>query len=124
MAQKSIIRTIDSVISKEVERAHGATIQVLLGPDESMPHFYTRLFTLQPGGRIPKHRHDTIEHEQVLLSGEMVLTMDGKEHEVREGMAIYIPIGCAHAYENRSKAPVRFICIVPAIKDYRTEWLD
>jgi quercetin dioxygenase-like cupin family protein len=122
--EEPIVRPIDQVARAEVDRARGATIQVLLGPDDRMPNYYTRLFTLDPGGRIPEHRHDTIEHQQVVLEGEMAISLDGKLGLTRAGDCIYIPAGCAHWYENRGDVPVRFICIVPATADYGTEWLE
>lgn len=119
-----LIRTISEVASAEVERARGASIQVLLGPEEGMPRFYTRLFTLQPGGAIPLHSHPAVEHQQVVLEGEMVLTLDGEEQRVGAGQCLYIPAKAAHAYRNEGQQPVRFLCVVPADEDYATAWLE
>lgn len=115
---------MDGVSAQPVERSKGATIQVLLGPEEGMPHFYTRRFTLEPGARIPAHRHAHIEHEQVMLEGEMVLIIDGEERLAKAGDCIYIPSGVFHAYENRSPSLARFLCMVPATEAYETEWQD
>jgi quercetin dioxygenase-like cupin family protein len=113
-----------SVAAREVERARGARIRVLLGADDGVPRFYTRCFTIDPGGRIPLHRHDRIEHEQVVLEGEMTLTLDSEQRTTRPGDCIYIPAGVAHAYQNQGEIPVRFLCMVPATSDYATEWLE
>jgi quercetin dioxygenase-like cupin family protein len=121
---RPIIRPISEVTAAEVERARGTAIQVLLGPDDGMPNFYTRRFTIEPDGRIPEHRHDTIEHQQVVLEGAMALSLDGQEGVARAGDCVYIPAGCAHWYENRGDVPVRFLCIVPATTDYGTDWLE
>lgn len=123
-SSRAVIRAMDQVAELPVERARGATIQVLLGPDDGAPNFITRCFTLQPGGRIPCHRHDTIEHEQLVLTGEMVLSLDGDERTVRVGDCVLIPPNIAHWYENRGTVPVRFLCVVPRTADYRTEWLE
>lgn len=73
---------------------------------------------------IPAHRHDAVEHEQVVVRGEMVLTLDGVEKVMRAGDAVFPPAETVHAYANRSKAQeVEFLCIVPATSDDRTEWL-
>jgi quercetin dioxygenase-like cupin family protein len=119
-----LVRPIDDVPPAEVERARGTSIQVLLGPDDGMPNYYTRRFTIAPGGRIPEHRHDTIEHQQVVLEGEMAMSLDARERVARAGDCVYIPAGCAHWYENRGDVPVRFLCIVPATAGYGTEWLE
>ena len=97
---------------------------MLLGPEIGVPNFVTRLFTIEPGGRIPCHRHDTIEHEQVILDGAMVISLDGREAEVTTGDSIFIPAGVRHWYENRGSEPVRFLCVVPNTADYETEWLE
>ena len=118
------IRSSSEVQATPVEGCRGATIQILLGPEQGTPNFATRCFTLAPGGRIPAHRHVRIEHEQYMLDGEMVLCLDGEEHTVRAGDCMFIPAGTAHWYENRGPQPARFLCMVPLTGDYQTEWLE
>lgn len=124
MSDTPIIRSIDEIEPQPVANSRGAGIQVLLGPDDSLPNFYTRRFTLDPGGEIPLHRHDRLEHEQVVTDGGLTLVLDGTEHVLKSGDCIYIPAGVAHAYRNPGRRPARFLCMVPAIADYQTEWLD
>lgn len=119
-----VIRPMDTINEVPVERSRGTTIQILLGPEEGVPNFATRRFTIQPGGRIPCHRHDHIEHEQVVLEGSMVIGLDEHEATVGSGDSIFIPAGVAHWYENRGAVPVRFLCVVPMTADYQTEWLE
>jgi quercetin dioxygenase-like cupin family protein len=113
-----------TVESRPVDRARGAAMEVVLGPDDGAPHFVTRRFTIAPGGRIPRHRHDTIEHEQVVLEGAMVVGLDESEHVATAGDCVFIPPGVAHWYENRGQDPVRFLCVVPHTDVYQTEWLE
>ena len=119
-----VVRNIASVDPVVVERARGATIQILIGPADDALNFNLRRFTLAPGGRIPRHRHDTIEHEQVILSGSMVIGLDDRESKLVEGDCILIPAGVDHWYENRTDEPVAFLCVVPYTSDYQTEWLE
>lgn len=107
-----------------VKRARGARMAVLIGPEQGAPNFITRRFILAAGARIPAHLHPTIEHEQVMIRGEMVLGMGDEVRTVRAGDAIYLPAGCAHWYENRTAAEVEFLCVVPNTKEYATEWLE
>jgi quercetin dioxygenase-like cupin family protein len=118
------VRPLESVEPVSVPRCRGATIKVLLGPESGVPNFVTRHFTLAPGGRIPCHRHDSIEHEQVVLEGRMVIGLDSRETEVGPGDSIFIPAGISHWYENRTSQPVRFLCVVPRTDNYQTEWLE
>lgn len=119
---KPVIRPVATTPAVAVERSRGATIKVLLGPDDRVPNFATREFTLQPGGRIPCHSHDQIEHEQVVLEGEMTIGLDEATHVVRRGDSLFIPAGTAHWYENRTDQPVRFLCMVPLTDAYQTTW--
>ena len=70
------------------------------------------------------HRHATIEHQQVVLEGEMAIALDDREVVVRAGDCLLIPAGVAHWYENRGDVPVRFLCVVPITSEYQTEWLE
>ena len=113
-----------AVKTSPVARARGAQIGVLIGPAQGAPNFITRRFLLAPGARIPAHRHPAIEHEQVMVRGEMVLGMDAEVRTVRAGDAVYLPPGCAHWYENRTASEVEFLCIIPNTPEYQTEWLE
>ena len=97
---------------------------VLIGPTEGAPNFITRRFLLAPGAIIPTHLHPTIEHEQVVIRGEMVLGLGDEVRTVRAGDAVLIPAGCPHSYQNRGSEEVEFLCVVPATSDYATEWLE
>jgi len=123
-AAQAVIRARSTVEPQPVPRCSGTSIRILLGPESGVPNFVTRQFTIEPGGRIPCHRHDTIEHEQVILEGAMVISLDGRETEVTAGDSIFIPAGVSHWYENRASHPVHFLCVVPHTEDYQTEWLE
>jgi len=59
-----------------------------------------------------------------MLSGEMVIGLDDREHQVRAGECVFIPAGVAHWYENRGAEPAIFLCMVPITAEYQTEWLE
>jgi quercetin dioxygenase-like cupin family protein len=120
----AVVRNQDAVEAIVVPRCRGATMKVLLGPESGVPNFITRQFSIEPGGRIPRHRHDHIEHEQVVLEGSMVIGLEGREAEVSPGDCVFIPAGVEHWYENRGADTVTFMCVVPRTDDYQTEWLE
>ena len=113
-----------AVTAPPVKRARGARMSVLIGTDQGATNFLTRRFLLAPGARIPAHRHPAIEHEQVMIRGEMVLGTDDETRAVRAGDAMFIPAGCAHWYENRTADEVEFLCVIPNTPGYETEWLE
>jgi quercetin dioxygenase-like cupin family protein len=99
---------MDTSESTPLDRTRGAVMQVVLGPEDGTPNFVTRRISIDPGGRIPCHRHDAIEHEQVVLEGSMVVGLDDQEATVAAGDCLFIPAGVAHWYENRAEVAVRF----------------
>ena len=119
-----VVRSMAAAAAQPVAHARGATMEIVLGPDDGVPNFVTRRFTLAPGGRIPCHRHTSIEHEQVVLEGAMVVGLGDREHVAAAGDCLFIPAGVAHWYENRGEVPVRFLCVVPITEAYQTEWLE
>lgn len=121
---KARVSRPDQHVYQPVARARGARMAVLIGPDDGAPTFVTRRFVLEPGGRIPTHRHPHIEHEQVVLRGEMTIGLDQTTRDVSTGDAIFIPAGVSHWYENRGDEPVEFVCMVPRTTTYDTEWLE
>jgi quercetin dioxygenase-like cupin family protein len=121
---KATVIAPEAAPAPPVKRARGARMAVLIGPEQGAPNFITRRFILAAGARIPTHRHLTIEHEQVMIRGEMVLGMGEEVRTVRAGDAIYLPAGCAHWYENRTAVEAEFLCVVPNTKEYATEWLE
>ncbi len=124
METTPIVRPAADVPKKPVAKGKGAFLQVLIGPDDGAPNFILRRFTIEPGGRIPPHRHPTIEHEQYVLSGSMIVGLNENERLVSAGEAVFIPAGVAHWYENRGSEPVEFLCVIPKTREYETEWLE
>ncbi|HUK13949.1 MAG TPA: cupin domain-containing protein [Thermoanaerobaculaceae bacterium] len=121
---RPVVVTPEAAPAPPVKRARGARMAVLVGPEQGAPNFVTRRFLLAPGARIPSHRHPAIEHEQVMVRGEMTLGLDEAVRTVRAGDAMFIPAGCAHWYENRGAVEAEFLCVIPNVPGYGTEWLE
>lgn len=120
----ALVRSQESVPAHSVERSQDAFVQVLIGPEDGTVHAVVRRFTLLPGGRIPRHKHPTVQHQQYVLSGQMRVGIGPEVREVRAGDALLIPPDIPHWYENHTGEPVRFLCIIPRTSGYATVWLD
>jgi len=107
-----------------VSRTRGARKAELIGASEGAPNFATRRFVLEPGARIPAHRHPDIEHEQYVVSGEITLGLGDESELARAGDVVFIPAETVHWYENRTDEPAEFLCTVPITEEYETEWLE
>jgi quercetin dioxygenase-like cupin family protein len=111
-----IIRRPDDVEYEPLEATDDLEMGVLLGPDDGMPNFAMRRFTLAPHGDVPKHTNE-VEHEQYVLEGEYVVGVEGEEYTVSEGDSIFIPAGAVHWYRNEHDERGAFICVVPNDED-------
>ena len=94
------------------ERTKGVWIQWLIREEQGAENYALRLFTVEPGGKIPKHQHPW-EHEIFVLSGEGVVGAGEEEVKVREGNFLYIEPDVPHWYRNEGDGDFKFLCIIP-----------
>ncbi len=101
----------------QMEGASGAWKQVPISAQDGAPLYALRVFTVEPGGYTPYHRHD-FEHSNYVIEGEgSLVNEDGDETPLKAGdFALVLP-GEKHRYRNVSTDKVfRMICGVP--KEY------
>ena len=89
----------------------GVYIRQLLGEDVT-PTFAMRVFRLEPGARIPRHKHPW-EHLQFILEGAGVFTIGDVAYRVKPGYFVYIPPNAEHEYYNDGEEDLIFLCMVP-----------
>jgi quercetin dioxygenase-like cupin family protein len=106
-----VVRRADDVEYEPVGAADGLEKGVLVD-GRGAPPFALRRFTLEPGGRVPKHTNE-VEHEQYVLQGEYVVGIDDEEHVVSAGDSLLIPAGTVHWYRNEGDEQGAFLCAVP-----------
>jgi quercetin dioxygenase-like cupin family protein len=112
---KAIVKRAEQVPASPVAAGTATVTRVLLGAADGMPHFAMRRFTMQAGGGMPMHTN-SVEHEQYVLCGRALVTVEGARHEVSPGAVLYIPAGAPHSYEVL-EAPFEFLCLVPNLPD-------
>jgi uncharacterized cupin superfamily protein len=49
-----------------------------------------------------------------VVSGTVTLVVDGQKHELTEGDSVTFDADLPHHFENRSRAPARFLAVVAA----------
>ena len=112
------ITSLDKIPSTipAMEGAKGVTKQIPLSKADGVPAFSFRVFTIEPGGHTPLHRHP-FEHMNYVIEGNGALVAEGREHDLKEGdFALVLP-GEKHQFRNASKSQnFRLICAVP--KEY------
>jgi len=114
------IKRAGKVKPRKVDRAVMTEIEWLVDRHDGAPNFEMRKFTIRPGGRIPRHYHPDIEHEQYVLRGRYKVGIGKEVHDVKPGDSIYIPSGMPHWYENPGKEDAEFLCIVPKTEKYES----
>lgn len=62
-----------------------------------------------PGKRLSLQRHKRRSEHWYLLSGEVIVTLDGKEVKLRKGQMVDIPCGAAHRLQNVCATEAAFI---------------
>jgi quercetin dioxygenase-like cupin family protein len=72
-----------------------------------------RLFEIKPGGAIPVHTHEDMEHEIFIVDGEAICDDGKNEFAVKAGDALLVLAGDQHSFKNTSNKPFRFICVIP-----------
>jgi quercetin dioxygenase-like cupin family protein len=63
---------------------------------------------VEPGGWLGLHRHSPAEIYYV-IEGRGVVTVDGAEHQVSPGSAVFIPGNAEHGVRNEGSATLRFL---------------
>lgn len=56
-------------------------------------------FRMKAGSMLPEHAHDSYEQTGYLVSGKIVLIIDGQRHDIAPGDSWCIPAGAAHSAE-------------------------
>ncbi len=66
----------------EMPGAESIQKQIPLSRADGVPTFSFRVFTIEPGGHTPFHRHP-FEHMQYVIEGSGVLVADKREHKIK-----------------------------------------
>jgi quercetin dioxygenase-like cupin family protein len=58
------------------------------------------------------HSHDAFEETIYGLAGTITFSVDGAQHDIGSGDALFIPRGAVHGFVNRGDADARFLAVV------------
>jgi len=99
--------------SPTTEGAKGVRKQIPLSRKDGVQTFSFRVFTIEPEGHTPFHRHE-FEHMNYVISGEGTLVAEDREHALRQGDFALVLAGEKHQYRNSSdNQNLLIICAVP-----------
>jgi quercetin dioxygenase-like cupin family protein len=90
--------------------SHLLARSVLVGPAQGAVHTELAVGALQPGGWLGRHVH-SFEEALYVLSGELIMELDGSIHRLRPGDYTVMPIGVRHGLANASDAETRWLSV-------------
>jgi quercetin dioxygenase-like cupin family protein len=96
----------------EDDSVQGVGMKKVIGAEEGWEDYVMRIVKLEPNGHSFDHKHPW-PHINYYIKGKGVLTIEGVEHQVKEGGYSYVPAGKQHQWRNLSEELLEFICIVP-----------
>ena len=91
-------------------------VRWLITKEMGAQNFAMRLFEMEAGGYSPLHKHPW-EHEVFILEGEGSLFDGEKAAPFQAGDVIFIPPNDLHQFRNSSEKPLKFLCLIPNIKE-------
>ena len=83
------------------------------GPGSRTGQFTAGVADLEPGAWLGVHSHEQAEIYYV-FRGEVVLHLDGAEHALRAGSAVFIPGGTTHGLKNVGSTSTRLFYTLAA----------
>lgn len=119
-----VVKAKGEVPARPVDRAVKTEIEWLIDRHDGAPNFELRKFRIRPGGSIPKHYHQDIEHEQYVLAGNYEVGIGEKVQRLKAGDSLFIPAGTVHWYSNSGEEDAEFLCIVPKVEKYDAVYLE
>ena len=73
------------------------------------PYCKVKEITVEPGHRLSYQSHTKRQEQWTVVTGNLTVIIDGREHTVYRGKSIHIPWGCKHRAWNKTDDIVQFI---------------
>lgn len=103
--------TRGSAPSDEV-RWDGVRLATLASAEKGAQNLTTATALLNPGARIPCHRHPHSE-VVVVMQGQATILLEGRRYTLTAFDALHIPQGVAHRTMNSTDQPLQLIAVFP-----------
>lgn len=72
-------------------------------------YFKSKIIRVEPGQKLSYQSHQKRAEHWVIVKGEAVVTLDDKEHVLKQGQHIFIPQMCKHRIFNPTQSSLEFI---------------
>jgi quercetin dioxygenase-like cupin family protein len=108
----------DSIQAEPVNMEGASKVKVrwLITKEMGAKNFAMRIFEVESGGYSPLHKHPW-EHEVFILEGKGELFNGEKTVPFNSGDVVFVPPDEMHQFKNCGKTLLRFICLIPYVKE-------
>jgi quercetin dioxygenase-like cupin family protein len=103
-----LFRKLDFIVRENPTPDKFHRLEIITGDDKARDLGGISV-VLPAGHQVPYHYHERRESILILLSGEAIEVVEGKEVPIEAGDVIYLPAGEKHGVINRSNSDVRFL---------------
>lgn len=108
----------DEIVARE--RGGGARTIPLVNRASGTTSFINGITIFEPGAAIPVHSHNC-EESVMLLEGNAIAEIDGKQHSLKPQDTTFIPANLPHRFINSSDAePMKILWIYASVDATRT----
>lgn len=108
MGQKRLV--IHESEGKVVPDICGTAIEMINAETAGSSKLSFAMLIIEPGERSRRHFHKETEEIYYILSGQGRVEIDNETFDIRQGHAIFLPIGSYHQISNTGDQKLIFVC--------------
>jgi quercetin dioxygenase-like cupin family protein len=104
-----VVREADRAFShiESVALSKGLSVATLISSGDGSVHVEVSVSELEPGGQVSGHLHP-FEESFYILSGSVLLSIDGQRYALGPHDFGFVPVSTPHAWSNPNDEPVRW----------------
>lgn len=109
MPSYRVVREADRKFSaiESAAGSKGLSVATLISDDDGSVQVEVSVSELGPGGQVSGHLHP-FEESFYVLSGSVLLSIDGRRYALGQDDFGFVPVSTPHAWSNRNDEPVRW----------------
>lgn len=109
--KRSVVHLAEAATGRLPVPGGGGTYHILIDePTTGARGFSLLLNEIRPGGAGREHAHD-VEHGMYFIRGRGRFTLEGTEHRVGPGTAVFVPAHARHSLACDGDEPLQYVVI-------------
>ena len=109
--KRSVVHLAEAALGRLPVPGGGGTYHILIDePTTGARDFSLLLNEIRPGATGREHTHD-VEHGMYIIRGQGWFTLEGTEHTVGPGTAVFVPAHARHRLACEGEEPLQYVVI-------------